>query len=135
MIWETWGEMAERWRENWEKLPPNEQGRISLKLNNKIYPDARSADFFRNINKESSYSYNGTPCWEWTGNLTKDYWNPDVPGCGFYGGMVAYRFLWTHILGRKQPKGMELHHRCGFRPCVNPWQLELLARKEHRATP
>jgi len=107
--------MLREWEEN------AKQYRIRLK-------EEIEQDFFSNVNKESSHTYNGTPCWEWTENLTK-------AGCGTYGGMVAYRFLWTQILGREQPKGMELHHRCEFRPCVNPWHLELLTRKEHRASP
>ena len=95
--------------------------------------DFFNQDFFSNVNKESVHVFNGTPCWEWTGKLTRDYWEPDLPGYGQYGGMNAHRCLWTQILGRDDARGMVLHHNCEFRPWVNPDHMEMLTHKEHGA--
>lgn len=41
--------------------------------------------------------------------------------------MGAHRVVWL-ATGRKLRKGMELNHRCGFRPCANPLHLEPVSK-------
>jgi hypothetical protein len=74
-----------------------------------------------------------TGCWEWIGSKVKGYgvlhlWEKERRK-----RVKAYRFIWTHLLGREAPDGKELHHKCENPACVNPSHLELLTYKEHKA--
>ena len=69
-------------------------------------------------------------CWDWRG-----YINPAGYGrvrLGTRGRVVmAHRMVWERENGQVPP-GMELHHACGNRGCVNPNHMELLVVAEHR---
>jgi hypothetical protein len=45
-------------------------------------------------------------------------------------GKPAHRTAWIERYG-PIPEGMDLHHKCGVRHCVNPDHLELLSHGEH----
>lgn len=69
-----------------------------------------------------------TGCWIWTGGL-------DTRGYGHFkinGRMVlAHRWTYEQFHGTIPP-GMDLHHTCENRRCVNPNHLVPLTRKAHR---
>lgn len=70
-----------------------------------------------------------TPCWVW-GRARFD------TGYGSYnlGGGKAVgahrRFYEEHV--REIPRGHDVHHLCGVRPCVNPAHLQAILVKRHR---
>jgi hypothetical protein len=100
--------------------------RIFDRFGYSIYSES---DFFSNVNKESASIYQGTHCWEWMGKRTRDWWDPDKPGYGEYGGMFAYRFAWEIIAGREYVKGKELHHMGRVKCQMGCWR-----RKRSRLT-
>jgi len=68
-------------------------------------------------------------CWEWLGA-------PD-PKQGGYGSFYcknsktrSHRFAYEHIVG-PIPEGMDLHHKCRNKICVNPEHLAPLGRSDH----
>lgn len=68
-----------------------------------------------------------TPCWDWIAGQSDGY------GV-FYDGtgrILAHRFSYELVYGRI-PNGMDLHHRCLNKLCVNPDHLESLPILEHR---
>jgi hypothetical protein len=66
-------------------------------------------------------------CWQWIGSYDKS---------NGYGIIVnrkreyAHRWIWRQHRG-KIPIGLEVHHQCGNRGCVNPDHLELLTKGQH----
>jgi HNH endonuclease len=62
-----------------------------------------------------------TGCWLWTGAL-----NSRGYGCFGWGGkgksMLAHRWAWIHLAGKKIPAGKVVSHtdKCGKHHCVNP---------------
>lgn len=66
-------------------------------------------------------------CWLWQGRkqhqgyAVVDYANTS---------RIVHKLFYEHFVG-PVPKGMELHHRCENKGCVNWECLELLDRKEH----
>jgi hypothetical protein len=71
----------------------------------------------------------GTPpgCVEWQGRINLD-------GYGLFwlrpNNVGAHRAAWLLFVG-EIPKGMDVHHMCRNRPCVNPMHLTLLTHAEH----
>lgn len=65
-------------------------------------------------------------CWEWTAGKSHGY------GVIRVGDKVkrAHVKMWEDANGPK-PQGVDLHHRCGRKSCVNPDHLEVLTRSEH----
>lgn len=69
-----------------------------------------------------------TGCWIWLGTRNR----------GGYGiahktgrsNRLAHRVMYERLRG-PIPKGLEAHHRCGVRPCVNPDHIEWLTPREH----
>jgi len=69
-------------------------------------------------------------CWLWTASLTTNgYGQFHRPGCR-NGNVRAHKFLWESIYG-STPKGLELHHECENKRCVNPDHLKLVTRRYH----
>jgi HNH endonuclease len=80
----------------------------------------RRADFERFVNRTET-------CWLWTGAK-----NP-AGYATFRVGRVqagAHRWAWQWAKGAI-PEGMELHHSCHVRHCVNPAHLVMMTRKQN----
>lgn len=81
----------------------------------------------RKLNKAPDYIVDDVGCWIWQkARKSTGYghlWNGDrhVPAHRHY-----YELHVALI-----PEGMEVHHRCGVKLCVNPEHLEPLTRVDH----
>jgi len=64
-------------------------------------------------------------CWEWGG----PFYNT---GYGRRGQVLAHRVAYQEEVGPIS-EGMECHHICGNRKCVNTDHIRLVTRKEHHA--
>jgi len=84
--------------------------------------------FWAKINRQSGRSWNGTPCWEWTGKIRPDgYARFGIsPGVTEYAHRYAYMLLVGTI-----PPDLTLDHLCRNRCCVNPDHLEPVTRGEN----
>jgi hypothetical protein len=89
--------------------------------------------FWKKVDKTDS---NG--CWIWTGSLRNKrdgYGVIALPGLPVRYKM-AHRIAYELVKG-PIPEGMEIHHKCRVRACVNPDHLEPLSREDnnrHRGT-
>jgi HNH endonuclease len=67
-------------------------------------------------------------CWEWIGAIGNDgYGHIWADGRLVGAHRIAYELHVDTI-----PKGMEMHHICGRRSCVNPAHLVPVTRLQHR---
>jgi hypothetical protein len=65
-------------------------------------------------------------CWNWTAFTHNGYGYMNqlkVP-------ITAHRFAYMACIG-PVPEGMELHHRCRNKQCVNPNHLQVVSRRDH----
>jgi len=62
-------------------------------------------------------------CWFWNGYV-------DPLGYGKHGKEYAHRLAYLYIHG-KIPYGLEVHHKCNNRSCINPEHLEAVTHKEN----
>lgn len=72
-----------------------------------------------------------TPCWAW--QLSKGNLGYGLTRRGTPGGkrnQAAHRFYYKEHVG-PIPEGMDLHHLCGQRDCVNPTHLKPLTTGAH----
>lgn len=85
-----------------------------------IEPDV----FWKHVDKNGPL-WEGTPCWIWTGRVSRGY--------GYYGkGYRAHRVAWE-LSGRDLPKPpLMLDHRCRNRACVNPDHLQPATNRENQ---
>jgi hypothetical protein len=79
-------------------------------------------EFFSKVEISWERSWDGTPCWEWTAALNRGY--------GRYHYVGAHRYSYEFYRGTI-PRGLELHHCCENKACVNPDHLALVTPKEH----
>lgn len=68
-----------------------------------------------------------TPCWIWKGAKTDGYGTINI---GNHTTRRAHRWFYEQAIGKIGP-GLDLHHKCEVRACVNPEHLEPLTRAEH----
>jgi hypothetical protein len=71
-------------------------------------------------------------CWNWQGHVNVRH------GYGQFTlsrnkKLRAHRFAYEFFNG-PIPEGLEVHHNCDNRKCVNPTHLELLSAREHTTT-
>jgi hypothetical protein len=86
------------------------------------YEDISSKDterFFSKITRKNG-------CWEWNGCKSKGY------GCFSSNGkpIQAHRFSFL-LSNKKLTKGLEVHHVCDNKCCVNPSHLKEITHKEN----
>jgi hypothetical protein len=66
-------------------------------------------------------------CWLWQrGKTTAGYGETWIDGRVQY----AHRAMYELLLG-PIPEGMQVHHRCEVRACINPFHMDLLAVEDH----
>lgn len=72
-----------------------------------------------------------TGCWLWIGGEKNGYgyFHPK-DASGLYGTTRAYRWAYERYVG-PIPLGLEIHHTCYNRPCVNPDHLRAVTRREN----
>jgi len=71
-------------------------------------------------------------CWDWRGAKFVDgYGNHSFQVNNVKITRAAHRWAYWKWKG-EIPAGMEIHHKCRNRACVNPDHLELLTREDHR---
>ena len=70
-------------------------------------------------------------CWIWTGSTTNDgYGSVHYRTDRRQGSIRAHRAVWL-LSGRVIPSGMELHHRCSVRSCVNPSHIDVVTPRQN----
>ena len=89
----------------------------TITLNGKTEIEVR----FENRLRKTNY------CWEWIGNKLKSGY-----GRMQYNGhrLLAHRLSYMLNVGSIFP-GMEIHHKCNNKSCVNPNHLEQVTSKEN----
>jgi hypothetical protein len=99
------------------------------------YNSTALARFWAKIQISETNSYDGTPCWEWTGcihRLGYGQFKPD--GRRKHNGgkpqTSPHRFAYEHFVG-DIPEDREVDHLCNVKHCANPRHLELVSRQEN----
>jgi hypothetical protein len=69
-----------------------------------------------------------TPCWMW--QLGKNKAGYGSIRRGGSNSTPAHRWYYEQLFG-PIPAGLELHHRCENKTCVNPQHLQILTHEEH----
>lgn len=77
-------------------------------------------NFFSHVKQSNS-----SACWEWTGAIDRDgygkfRYSTHQKSSVVHASRVAYAIFYGEA-----PKGMDVHHTCLFRACVNPEHLKL----------
>ncbi len=70
-----------------------------------------------------------TGCWEWLGDRLNGYGRCKVSD-GTDRTVQAHRAFYEHHVG-SIPDGLDIHHKCANKGCVNPEHLEPLTRAEN----
>ena len=68
-----------------------------------------------------------TGCWEWEGRLSEKGYGVIKIGKQ---KRHAHRVMWLLARG-ELTSGIELHHRCRNRRCINPEHLQAVSKEEH----
>lgn len=69
-----------------------------------------------------------TSCWLWAGTVQSNGYGQHYLKGGR--AILAHRYSYQLAYG-EIPPGMQLHHTCENRKCVNPEHLELLTPRQH----
>ena len=97
------------------------------------YNSTAIARFWAKIQISETKSFDGTPCWEWTGcihPLGYGQFRPD--GRRKHNGgkpqTSPHRFAYEYFVG-DIPEDREVDHLCNVKHCANPRHLELVTRQ------
>lgn len=71
-----------------------------------------------------------TGCWRWTAALDKDGYGHLHRVTDAHKQDRAHRVIYTLLVGAL-PDGLEAHHTCQLRACVNPAHIQLVTHAEH----
>jgi hypothetical protein len=88
----------------------------------------------RNTNIGFLIPENPNQCWVWKGYLDQNGYGQVRPPRGQ--SMPAHRFVWAWVNQASLPprsSGLEIHHSCHNRSCVNPGHLSLITLADNRA--
>lgn len=82
------------------------------------------------VRLEKRVEFSDDGCWRWIGHVQGNgYGQMRVDGHA----IVVHRLAWLLFCG-EIPAGMDLHHACGEKRCVNPGHLRLVPHAEHKRT-
>lgn len=73
-----------------------------------------------------------SPCWLWARALNSKGYGLKCLRDGTGGTTLAHRWYWEDANGQPVPRGMQLHHCCEERRCVNPDHLVPVTPRQHR---
>lgn len=84
--------------------------------------------FIQKIRVNPDSTYEGTPCWEWTGFLNHEGYSKWNEMGQYHGHRVSHVLFIGPI-----PEGYQVDHLCRNRKCVSPFHLEAVTRRENMA--
>lgn len=84
--------------------------------------------FWEKVNKNGPFIID-TPCWEWTGSLTKGYGYIGINNCTK--NEYAHRLSWIMAYG-EIPDKLHVLHKCDNSKCVNPDHLWIGTNKDNQ---
>ena len=81
----------------------------------------------RKLRLSKTHSYNGTPCWEWLGQVDRDGY-----GLVRWQGRMqpTHRVVYSILIG-PIPHSKQMDHLCRYHPCANPRHLEPVTQAEN----
>jgi len=90
-------------------------------------PLKKIISLFRRITIDPTISWNGTPCWVWTGETLRDFY-----GRVSYKGQntLTHRLFYAWAIGPVPSHietGLTIDHLCRNRSCCNPVHLDLVS--------
>lgn len=85
---------------------------------------------FAKIKISTEHSYNGVPCWEWTGSISKRTGYGQVSSFRYM--FLAHRMFY-HLFVEALPGHLVCDHLCRIRHCVNPAHIEATTAKVNTA--
>ena len=85
------------------------------------YSEKEIEHFMKRVKKTNT-------CWIWTGIVKRDGYGTFI--VYDHAPKNAHRVSYEIFKG-EITKGLQIHHKCGFRACVNPEHLEMMTQKEN----
>lgn len=94
--------------------------------------DAISQKIMQRIKIDPAITFEGTPCWQWTGPTSGEGRGGGYPRMCLDGQTVAvHRVMYINTFGYV-PGKKQIDHKCRNRCCVNPAHLEKVTHKQNQ---